>query len=158
VNRHVDLRRTGIARSSPPVPLASRRAEDGRARGAIQRPQRPDTIPPSVRRLVNIRDPWCVKCGTPAGLHQHHRRLKGSGGDRRGHTDCPCNLVNLCSEHHEWAHGHRERAEAEGLIIPAGTVLPGAGSVLVATADGRLRKRPSCDGRWLDAHEAAEAS
>jgi hypothetical protein len=46
----------------------------------------------------------------------------------------------------------RREAEAEGLIIPRATILPGTISVLVhLEADaGGLQMWPSCDGRWLD--------
>jgi hypothetical protein len=112
---------------------------------------RRDTIPPKARALVNERDPWCVRCGQPTGLHVHHRRLKGQGGDSRAHADDCCNLIRLCSDCHYAVHNDdRRRAEAEGYIVPAETLLPGSVSVLVATADGGLEKYPSCDGRWLD--------
>jgi hypothetical protein len=50
----------------------------------------------------------------------------------------------------------RRAAEAAGYVLAAETVLPRAGSVLIVMADGGVRKWPSCDGRWLDEHEAAE--
>jgi len=119
------------------------------ARRAAQ--HRKDTIPPKVRRMVNARDPWCVHCGSPRSLHQHHRRLKGDGGDSRSHTDCACNLVRLCAACHIWVHGKdRPEAEAEGLIIPAEILFPGSVSVLVHTADGGLERFAACDGQWAD--------
>ena len=117
------------------------------------------SFPPAVAALIDVRDPWCVYCGSPSGLHRHHRRSKGHGGDPRPHTDCACNGVRVCGAHHEWAHteGRRE-AEAEGLIIPRAITEPWTISVLVHVEDGGLRKFPSCDGRWLDyAPEAGAA-
>lgn len=120
---------------------------------------RTDTIPPKVRGLVNDRDPWCVHCGSPNALHQHHRRLKGDGGDTRPHTDCCCNLVRLCATCHYWAHVlGRPEAEAEGLIIPAETLLPGSVSVLVHTADGGMDRYPACDGEWVSNSPLAGAA
>jgi hypothetical protein len=94
-----------------------------------------DTIPPRVRRLVAARDGgWCARCGTVRELHQHHRRIKGSGGDPRPHTDCACNIITLCTGCHEWAHrGDRRRAEAEGLIVPRAETAPGRVSVMIGS-------------------------
>ena len=121
--------------------------------------RRTDTIPPKVRGSVNHRDKWCGRCGSADHLHNHHRRLKGQGGDQRPHTDCACNLIRLCSACHYAVHNDdRRAAEAAGYIVPAETVLPGSVSVLVATADGGLEKYASCDGRWLDEPEGSVAA
>jgi hypothetical protein len=125
---------------------------------AVKRAHRADTIPPKVRQLVNARDPWSILSGTPYGLEIHHRRLKGSGGDPRPHTDCPCNLIRLTRDEHAWVHAHRAEAEAEGFILPAETVFPGSVSVLFRSADGGASLWPSCDGTWLsEAPEGAVA-
>lgn len=111
-----------------------------------------DTIPARVRRIVAERDMGlCVYTGKPAG-HIHHRRLKGMGGASSAHTDCPCNLVSLTLEAHEFAHRNRPVALAEGLIVPANTAHPGILPVLVhGLEDGSgLRVWPTCDGRWTD--------
>lgn len=114
-------------------------------------PQVRGTIPREVRRLVARRDMGlCVHCAKPA-VHQHHRRIKGYGGDSRPHTDCPCNLLSVCLKSHELAHGKRFEALAEGLIVPRSTRLPGLLPVLVHGYEGDPGARgwPSCDGRWL---------
>ena len=133
-------------------PMARTSLESGaaplRAVAATRTPVR-DTIPPKVRLLVAARDPWCVRSGSPSGLHIHHRRLKQAGGDPRSHTDCPCNLVRLTTEQHLWVHAHRAEAEAEGLILPAETLFPGSVSVMVRSADGGASLWPSCSGAWL---------
>ena len=116
-------------------------------------PQRPkDTIPANVRRIVAARDMGlCVYTGRPAE-HIHHRRLRGMGGAAGDHTACPCNLVSLTFEAHEYAHRNRLVALAEGLIVPAATPVPGLLPVLVhGLEDGSgLRVWPTCDGRWID--------
>jgi hypothetical protein len=118
---------------------------------------RPHGFPKAVADLLDARDPWCVYCGSPRDLQRHHRRLKGIGGDGRDHTQCACNGVRLCADHHAWAHSGagRKEAEAEGLIIVRATLEPFRESVTVhLEADGGgLLKYPSCDGRWLDAEE-----
>jgi len=111
-----------------------------------------DTIPRNVRRLVAKRDMGlCVHCAKPAA-HQHHRRIKGIGGDTRPHSDCPCVLVSLCTQCHEFVHRNRFAALAEGLIVPRSTRLPGLLPVLVhGYGDGSgVRAWPSCGGQWLD--------
>jgi len=111
-----------------------------------------DTIPPDIRRLVTRRDlGLCVHCGLPA-KHQHHRRLKGHGGDTRAHADCCCNLVSLCVAGHELAHRERFFALAEGLIVPGAARLPGLLPVLVhGYEDGSgVRVWPTCTGEWID--------
>lgn len=114
-----------------------------------------ETFPPAVAALIAARDPWCVLCGSPRGLHLHHRRIRGIGGDPRPHADCACNGVRICARDHARIHDTGEGrvlAEAEGLIIPRVTALPGSLSVLVHLEDDRggMEKWPSCDGRWLD--------
>jgi hypothetical protein len=123
---------------------------------------RPHSFPPAVAALLDARDPWCIYCGSPRDLQRHHRRLKGIGGDGRDHTQCACNGVRLCADHHAWAHSGIGQKEArdEGLIVPRSTLEPFRASVLVhLEADsGGLLKYPSCDGRWLDAAELELAS
>ena len=119
-----------------------------------------ETFPRAVAALLAERDPWCLLDGSPRGLQNHHRRIRGHGGDPRAHTHCSCNGVRLCyrchSRIHDTAQGRRI-AEAEGLIIPRSTIRPGLESVLVHLADGGARKWPPCDGRWLDAPEEKAA-
>ena len=119
-------------------------------------------FPPAVAALLDARDPWCIYCGSPRDLKRHHRRLKGIGGDGRDHTQCACNGVRLCADHHARAHSGIGQNEArdEGLIVPRSTLEPFRASVLVhLEADsGGLLKYPSCDGRWLDAWELELAS
>ncbi len=115
------------------------------------KPQARDTIPREVRRLVANRDMGlCVYTGRPFE-HIHHRRLKGMGGTDDEHANCPCNLVCLTLDAHEFAHRNRTAALAEGLIVPRSTRLPGLLPVLVhGYEDGSgARAWPSCDGRWL---------
>jgi hypothetical protein len=117
-----------------------------------------------VAALIDARDQWCVKCGSPYDLHRHHRRIKGQGGDSRPHTDCPCNAVVLCLAHHAWVHsgdGRRE-AEAEGFIIPRSETRPWMRPVMVRTeeeSDSGFTAWPTCDGAYLtEAPEGAEAA
>jgi hypothetical protein len=131
----------GISRSASPSPAPRQR---GSGRGSR------DTIPPSVRRRVNARDQWCMRCGSPGALHQHHRRLKQQGGDQRAHTDCPCNIVRICLFCHEQVHGKdRRAAEDEGFILPAETTEPGMHPVLLRTADGGMTAFATCAGEWV---------
>jgi hypothetical protein len=111
-------------------------------------------FPPKVAALIDARDPWCIRCGATKGLQRHHRRIRGHGGDPRPHTDCACVGVRLCgfchSRVHDSGEGRRE-AEAEGLIIPRSTVLPGTESVLIHLPGGSgVQKWPTCDGQWAD--------
>ncbi len=122
-------------------------------------------IPRKVCRQVDKRDTWngtrcCVKagCGKPGLLHRHHRRIKGAGGDPRAHTDCACNIVTLCGEHHEWAHRNRREAEAEGLIISAEVTEPGLHPVMVGTENSGVTAWPTCDGRWITEAPAARGA
>ena len=115
---------------------------------------RHESFPPGVVAQLADRDPWCVHCGSPFGLQNHHRRIRGMGGDGRDHTHCACVGVRLCLACHGWAHsgiGQKE-AKDEGLIIPRATLKPWTCSVLVHLEDDRggMRKFPTCDGRWAD--------
>lgn len=151
-------RNTGLSRTTPLRPgkdyTGLKRASltvvrDIGSAPATKRAKR-DTIPPDVRRLVAARDMGlCVHCAQPAE-HQHHRRVKGMGGDTRAHTDCPCNLVSLCSADHELAHRDRALALAEGLIIPRATPLPRLLPVLVHGVGSGTRAWPTCTGEWID--------
>lgn len=114
-----------------------------------------ETFPAAVAALITARDPWCVLCGSPRGLHLHHRRIRGVGGDPRPHADCACNGVRICWRDHARIHDTGEGrllAGAEGLIVPRSTVLPGSVSVLVHLEHdtGGMQKWPACDGRWSD--------
>jgi hypothetical protein len=117
-----------------------------------------------VAALIDARDQWCVKCGSPYDLHRHPMRIKGHGGDSRPHTDCPCNGILLCLAHHAWVHsgdGRRE-AEAEGFIIPRSETRPWTRPVMVRTeeeSDSGCTVWPTCGGTYLtDAPEGAEAA
>lgn len=124
---------------------------------------RHETFPPAAAALITARDPWCVLCGSPRGLHLHHRRIRGTGGDPRPHAGCACNGVRLCWRDHAWIHDTgvgRGVAGDEGLIVPRAALEPGRVSVLVHLEDDRggMRKWPSCDGRWLDQQPPAVAA
>jgi hypothetical protein len=111
-----------------------------------------DTIPARVRRIVTERDMGlCVYTGRPAE-HIHHRRLLGMGGSSDAHTACPCNLISMTFDAHEFMHKNRFIALAEGLIVPAATPAPWLLPVLVhGLEDGSgVRAWPTCDGRWID--------
>jgi hypothetical protein len=105
-------------------------------------------IPPRVRRQVDKRDAdengtrRCVRCGNDWGLHRHHRRLKGQGGE-----DCPCNLIILCKWCHQWAHEQdRPQAEAEGLIVRTG---PAPELIPVMVHGGRVPVWLTCSGEYV---------
>ena len=96
------------------------------------------------------RDQWCVFCGATSGLQIHHRRIKGMGGSRGGHVDCPCNLVVLCRLCHDEAHNDRLWSEALGYVIPRFVEAPGELSIAQYSGDRVLpvRRRPTCEGGW----------
>ena len=135
-----------VAQAREPRPRSAAAKRGGASSG------RAESFPPGVAALIDARDPWCVHCGSPDDLQRHHRRLKGSGGDPRPHTQCTCNGVRLCPRCHlVWAHREgRLEAEAEGIIIPRATKEPGTVSVLVHTLDGGMAKYPHCDGTYQD--------
>jgi hypothetical protein len=117
-----------------------------------------DTIPPKVRRIMDIRDSvdgvrLSVLSGMAGSLHRHHRRLKQMGGDTRPHTDCPCNLVTLEEGEHFWCHTiGRVFADAEGFIVSSSVLFPGSVPVLVhGVGDaGGVLAWPTCSGEWSD--------
>lgn len=149
IRRAVPLKRTGSLRAVTWFPVV---VDGGLATpGPRPKPRPKDTIPPGVRSRVAARDyGLCVHCSQPAS-HQHHRRIKGMGGDTRPHTNCPCNLVSLCAGLgcHEWAHANRREAEAEGLIIPRAIPKPWLLPVMLHGPGGGITAWPTCDGRWL---------
>ncbi len=116
-----------------------------------------ESFPAAVALQIDTRDSQpddidhCVHCGTTRGLHRHHRRIKGMGGDPRAHTDCSCNGVTACWACHSWAHSYPREAAAEGLIVPGATVEPGTIAVLVHGQDDAegVLAYPTCDGRWV---------
>lgn len=161
------LRRTPLPSRSAPLPRGTLRRTGWDATpsppkraGALERPRtsRKDTIPAAVRRQVRARDPWCIRCGEPYGLHCHHRRLKAIGGDPRPHTDCACNIIRLCSRCHDAVHTtDREQAGDDGYIISGEQAEPGMSEVLVKTADGGFTAWATCTGTWIF-ESPAEAS
>jgi hypothetical protein len=122
------------------------------AKGTRTTSGRAESFPPAVAALLAARDPWCVHCGSPFNLQNHHRRLKGSGGDPRPHTHCACNGVRLCLLCHvPWAHtaGRRE-AGAEGIVIPRSETGPWRRPLMVHTAaDSGFMAWPTCDGLYV---------
>jgi len=160
-------RRTELARGTTPLrPVSEKKAAQRLgvvalvpASGIVRRPGRrepgnlarsaAEAVPLAVRWSVHLRDSWCVHCGSPHGLHVHHRRVKGIGGDPRPHTDCCCNCVLLCWLCHDWAHTTgRAEAEEEGLIIPAAETRPWLMAVLVHTESDGFTAWPKCAGQW----------
>lgn len=146
------------SRAVPPVlsPGAARGREAGRKIAATGKARtasgRAETFPPEVAALLADRDPWCVHCGSPYDLQNHHRRIRGSGGDPRSHTHCACNGVRLCALCHvPWAHteGRRE-AGAQGIVIPRSETAPWRRALMVHTAaDSGFTGYPTCDGGWV---------
>lgn len=150
--RTAPLARTStLARApwSPAIPLLS---GTGKTRSAPRTRSRAESFPPAVAALLAARDPWCVHCGSPRDLQNHHRRIRGIGGDGRDHTHCACNGVRLCVLCHvPWAHtaGRRE-AEAEGVIIPRSEAEPWRQPLMVHTAaDSGMTIYLTCDGRYV---------
>lgn len=149
-------RKTWMPRSAVPLPRGtglSRAPRPGSP--AKTRAGRRDTIPPRVRKTVARRDEWaCAWCNTTKDLQEHHRRIKGIGGDTRPHTECACNIVVLCSRHHDEAHkGDRAVAEAQGLVVPRETALPGLVAVRV---HGGAVTWQTCDGRRVTVEPAPD--
>jgi hypothetical protein len=169
VKRSTGLRRTkftsrsvlepgpGPARKTRLRAVSPRRAAEGgtvksaATTKARKAPARAESFPPEVAALLAARDPWCVHCGSPYDLQNHHRRLKGSGGDPRPHTHCACNGVRLCVRCHvPWAHEQRAEAAAEGIIIPRSETGPWRRPLMVHTAaDSGFMAWPTCDGRFV---------
>lgn len=139
----------GIARTAP---LArSRTVKSAATRTGSTISARAESFPPAVAALLAARDPWCVHCGSPHDLQNHHRRIRGIGGDSRPHTHCACNGVRLCVLCHvPWAHKNRLEAEAEGIVIPRSELAPWRRSLMVHTAaDSGFTAYPTCDGGWV---------
>ena len=166
----VQASRTPIVRTSGLPPVSARRLEGAGAgivksaarKGGAGSSARAESFPPDVAALIDARDPWCIRCGSPHDLHRHHRRIKGIGGDSRPHTDCACNAVRICARCHEWAHleGRRE-AEARGLIISRAETAPWRHALMVRTeaeTDSGFTAYPTCSGGWVfDSPEGAVA-
>jgi len=109
-------------------------------------------FPAKVAALLDARDEWCQRCGSPRDLERHHRRGKASGGsENRPHTQCACNGVRLCMTCHIWAHRHgRAEAEDQGFMVSQAQDEPGRVSVMRGSEDGGgAAMWPSCDGQWL---------
>lgn len=143
-------RTTPLARTARlAVPLLS---GTGKTKSAPRTRGRAESFPAVVAALLAARDPWCVHCGSPNDLQNHHRRIRGIGGDGRDHTHCACNGVRLCILCHvPWAHtvGRRE-AEAEGVIIPRSEPEPWRQPLMVHTAaDSGMTVFLTCDGRYV---------
>jgi hypothetical protein len=75
---------------------AARLLEAGRTPPERRPPKRPpESFPRAVCRLVDRRETrlygirCCIHCGTSHGLHRHHRRIKGGGGDPRLYRTTP---------------------------------------------------------------------
>lgn len=59
-------------------------------------------IKPSVRKLVEARDPYCVHCGSDYELVIHHRKNRGHGGTKGKQaaiTNGPQNLLRVCQDY-----------------------------------------------------------
>lgn len=124
-----------------------------------KRKARKDTIPAKVRKLVTYRDGGqCARCPSVTGLHKHHRRLKGIGGDPRLHTECTCNIITLCFTCHEWAHKDgRAEAEADGYIVEGAQLFPGSVSVLIgAGASSGMTAWLPCNSRSYSLKDPGE--
>jgi hypothetical protein len=79
-----------------------------------------DQIPKANRQIVQGRAfGRCERClkATLCG-HLHHRRPKGLGGSKAPDRHDVSNLVYLCPEDHQWAHGNPMAAAAAGFIVP----------------------------------------
>jgi len=136
----------------PPPPIPAPAGPPPRQATVTRLPAARPGVPARVRAAVAARDnDLCVRCCSTRDLQQHHRRIKGHGGDRRPHTDCPCNIITLCSFGgcHEWAHqAGRLRAVDEGLIVPSVTRLPGLLPVTLHGVSLGAVAWPSCRGTW----------
>jgi 5-methylcytosine-specific restriction endonuclease McrA len=113
--------------------------------------------PRKVRVAVYERDGYqCVRCGSMHWLQPHHRRVKGMGGAKGPHVDCPCNLLTLCVACHDTVHnGARRAAEAMGYIVPRGApAMPAETGVMRHGGDGGVTSWPACSGEWLSEGDA----
>ena len=108
------------------------------------------TRPPrKTRLLVYERDGYqCAACATQHWLQVPHRRIKGMGGDKRDHTDCPCNLVTLCLGCHQDAHDDRLWAEEQGYVVSRETPLPAEHGIMRHGGSGGVTSWPDCQGGW----------
>lgn len=146
------------------------RSDAGKPRPAGWSPVRSGlrAFPRKVAALLDKRDGICQRCGIAGPLHRHHRRGKGSGGDRRLHAQCACNGLELCTWNpqdglggcHRWVHLHPRQAMAEGFIVSHEAERPGdIGVMRFAARDGGATQWPACAGEWLEtAPEAGEAA
>lgn len=107
-------------------------------------------FPPEVKGLLFALYQWCVYCGSTAGLHCHHRRIKGMGGDKGPHAQCACNGVVLCCLHHLEAHNDRLWSGAMGYVVSRYVERPGQERLAVYSGDRTLPewKYPTCEGGW----------
>lgn len=102
MKRSGPLRRLTPLRSSKPL---NRVSAKGRKRNA--------ELAKSRRIVMERANGLCevIGCGLQA-QHVHHRKLRSQGRD-----DTPPNLMALCVEHHGRAHGDRDWATVQGLIL-----------------------------------------
>lgn len=78
------------------------------------------SVSQKTRSLIWDRDKFsCRRCGH-MGEQIHHRHPRQMGGTRRGWINQPANLVLLCWRCHQWVELHRERAVADGWLLPEG--------------------------------------
>lgn len=119
LERKTELRNTKPFEShslSRSTPLAAGRAKPKTA------PR--DTGPTrTVRHTVKARAAMCCeRCGCSVAAvehHVHHRRPRQMGGDTRPETNCPSNLLLLCTPCHSAVESSRQISYERGWLVHA---------------------------------------
>lgn len=142
-------------RSKPmpkPVPGKPRTQAARSARSPMPRGFGYYPFPAAVAAQLDVRDPCCQfqGCAVTENLQRHHRRYKAAGGSaNRPHTQCPCNGIRLCPEHHALVHSRSAGARDDGYSVSQSCDYPSSQPVLRTDGSRPARYWATCDGRWV---------
>lgn len=131
------MKRTSLRPGKPPerrIVLKPGQSNLSRSRLAAESPRRRGErkARTEVRRVTRERAGDCceaialvpeVRCWHPAGalLHTHEIPSRGRYPGSQLHAEC---TVLRCAGHHQWVHTQPREAEARGLLLHSGAVLP----------------------------------